>query len=305
LLLLVFSFMAPPKIRAQCCSGGSPTGVGAYAGMLPEKTLRISTFVRYMRSQDYYSKDVRLDNPIVVLKSDFIYQGLSISYGITRSWALELDMGYYYLKDQTYINNYYLSSRGLSNGSLSVKRMLYHSDSRGWDLSAGLGVKFPFRLEPMYKDNVRLPVDLQPSSQAFGINALFFLKKKLIPYRLSVYWVNRYEHNFRNRDLYRFGNKLRSSVMLEAYWTRALSSIFQLRFDYTAYDYDFRRDERYPHSGSAILFLSPSVSFQAGKFWSLALAGELPLYRYYKGSQLSSKYSFALSLTKDLNINRK
>ncbi len=293
------------EVQAQCCSAGSPAGVGAYAGLVAQRTLRVTTFGRYTHSAHYYQGDSRIDRPLVVKNSNFIFQGVNVSYGLIKGLALDLDLGYFYLKDQSFENGYYLKGYGLSNGVFMLKKNLLHIDTSGFDLSAGLGMKFPFRLHPMFVDNVELPVDLQPSTQAFGITAQLFLKKNLIPYRLSLYFINRYEYNFKNQDLYRFGDRLRSSLVLEANLTRRLGTMLQTRFEYAGYDYDFRQGDVFHHSGSYLIFISPLIVYSIASLWHVSLSADLPVYKYYNGTQLANQYSFALNLTRDFSFKKR
>jgi hypothetical protein len=303
IILLAGSFTN--KVIAQCCSAGSPAGVGTYAGMVSKKSLRITTFARFTNSSGYYTHDVPLENPVVVKNSNFVFQGLSIAYGLIKGLSLDLDLGYFYLKDQTYVNDSYLKGYGFSNGVFMVKKSIFHSDTARVDLSGGVGLKFPFTTKPLYIDNVRLPIDLQPSTQAFGIAAQLFLKKNLIPYRLSLYFVNRYEYNFRNEDSYRFGDRLRTSLILEANITRQFSTMFQTRFEYGGYDFDFRQNHIFDHSGSYIIYISPLVVYSIASLWHISLSADIPVYKYYNGTQLANKYSIALNLTRDFALSKK
>lgn len=297
--------MHPHSASAQCCSAGSPAGVGTYAGLVGPKTLRLTTFGRYTHSAGYYKGDARLDYPLVVKNSDFIFQGLSIAYGLVKGLSLDLDLGYFYLKDQSFVNGYYMKGYGLSNGVFMLKKNIVHRDTTGFDLSAGVGLKFPFSLNPLYVDNVKLPIDLQPSTQAFGISAQLFLKKNLIPFRLSMYFINRYEYNFKNRDMYRFGDRIRSSLVLEANLTRKLGTMLQARFEYAGYDYDFRQMGVFHHSGSYIIFVSPLIVYSIASKWHLSASADLPVYKFYNGTQLANQYSFAVNLTRDFSLGKK
>lgn len=305
LAVFIVAFCFSLKANSQCCSAGSPVGVGTYAGLVAKSNLRITTFGRYTHSADYFSGDSRLENPLLVRQSNFVYQGLNLSYGIIKGLAAEIDIGYFYLKDQTLINDYYMKGYGLSNGTFMLKAGIFKSDSARLEISGGIGLKFPFSAKSLYIDNVRLPIDLQPSTHAFGVAGQLFLRKVLIPYRMSLYFINRYEYNFKNADEYRFGDRFRSSLVLEGNISRKFGAMFQARFEYGGYDYDFNQNKRFEHSGSIIVFASPLILYSIAQTWHLSLSADFPVYKYYNGAQLGNKYSIALNLTKDFSLSKK
>ena len=306
LLISALLLLTTQQTKAQCCSAGSPIGVGTYAGMVAKNTLRVTTFGRFSHSAGYYKNDSHLDNPVLVKQSNFVFQGLNLSYGIFKGFAADLDLGYFYLKDQTYINNAgYAKGYGISNGILMLKAGIYHSDSLGLEISGGAGLKFPFSGKPLYVNHVKVNIDLQPSTQAFGVVGQLFMRKVLTPRKMAIYFINRYEYNFKNPDEYRFGSKFRSSLVLERNFTLKFGAMLQFRYEYGTHDYNFRVDKSFENSGSSIVFISPLILYSIGCKWHVSVSADIPVYKYYNGVQLANQYSFALNLTRDFSLMKK
>ncbi len=295
-LFFVFLFSGEHAF-SQCCSAGSPIGVGTYAGLVAKNNLRVNTFSRYTFSRDYYEGTEKLPNPILVDKSEFLFQGVMLSYGIIKRTAIDAEFGYFYKKSQKYINGASLESNGLSNGVVMLKYGILHSDSARMDISLGAGIKYPFAREPMYVNHVKLPIDIQPSTNAVGYAAQLFMKKVMTPFKSSFYLVSRYEYNEPNQDEYRYGQRLRTSLIYEYSFTRKFVAMMQARFEYSGKD--INKDKEFSHSGSKILFVSPLVLYSINCKWHLSLTGDIPVYKYYNGTQLGNKFSVAVNLTRD------
>jgi hypothetical protein len=39
--------------------------------------------------------------------------------------------------------------------------------------------------------------------------------------------------------------------------------------------------------------------------WNFTVSYDIPVYKYYNGKQMTPKYSFAVSLTRDFNLGKK
>jgi hypothetical protein len=295
----------PNKLPAQCCSAGLPSGVGTYAGMVSKKTLRITTFGRFTHSKDYYRGDIKLDRPILVKQSNFLFQGISVSYGILKGVAVDLEAGYFYIKDQTLINDYYQKGYGFSNGILMLKTNIFKSDSLGIELSIGGGLKFPFSKEALYVNHVRLNSDLQPSTNAFGYAGQLFFRKRIAGQRMNLYVINRYEYNVKNTYQYRFGSRFRSSVIWEYSILRNFGIMMQARYELSTHDYDYRINKQFENSGSSVFFLSPLIFYSIASTWHISGTVDIPVYRVHNGTQLSNNYSLALNLTKDIPLAKR
>lgn len=303
LFFVLFFFLLFNNSFSQCCSAGSPVGVGTYAGLVAQKTLRVNTFFRYTFSKDYYEGSKKLETPILISESDFVFQGMLLSYGVFKKAAVDAEFGYFYRKSQNYINGTSLSGSGLSNGVALFKYGIFHSDSLGLDISLGAGIKYPFTKEVKYVDNVKLPIDIQPSTNAFGYAAQLFVRKTIKPYKSALYLVSRAEINDTNKLGYKFGSRIRTSLIYEHNFTAKIAMMLQLRHEQVAMD--INKGKEFTHSGSKLIFISPLFLYSVGCKWHTSISADIPVYKYYNGAQLGNKFSLALTLTRDFSIKKR
>ena len=184
-LILFFTvFLSVQNSYGQCCSAGSPLGASTYGGIVGKNSLRLSTYLRYSKSDDYYEGTKKDPDYGLLSYADFLYQGLTIGYGLTKKLNIEAELGYFYYKTQYYIKEpdfpqTIIKSSGLSNGIISAKYAIYKSKSKSLEFTLGGGLKFPFSIKPKYDDdNAILPEDVQPSTRAFGWMAQLVIQKE-------------------------------------------------------------------------------------------------------------------------------
>jgi len=54
-----------------------------------------------------------------------------------------------------------------------------------------------------------------------------------------------------------------------------------------------------------LLTASPTLSYSIAGKWNITALCDIPFYKNYNGTQMTPKYSFALSLSRDFNLARK
>jgi hypothetical protein len=292
------------KSYGQCCSAGSPLGSSTYGGIVGKNTIRMSTFIRYSQSDDYYSGTEKEPNYGLISYNDFLFQGLIMAYGLTKKLNIETELGYFYhktqyfktdpLTPQTILNGY-----GLSNGIISMKYALFKNISKGLELTIGAGMKFPFTKTPQYdENNALLPEDIQPSTCAFGWMAQMMFQKEFKPQRITMFLHSRYEKNYTSDIGYKYGDKLRVSYIASKRIQKQFGAIFQVRYEYIAQDEN--NGALQMNTGANLISVSPQVLYSLKNKWNFILAGELPVYKNYKGTQMSNNYAVSLSLNYDL-----
>lgn len=303
---LFLSFIAYSSGFAQCCSSGSPADASAFAGLSGKNNLRSTVFYRYQFSDNYYEGKVKYTGPSLLLNSTYQYTGIMAAYGLSKLITLEYEMGYFIEKSQRFNikpDPVELSGTGLSHGMISCKYGLYLNKGSNIECTIGAGLKFPFRFNPQYVDNVMLPRDIQPSTGAFGLAPQLYLSKGLPAIGLRICSVSKFELNAVNKDQYRYGNFLMTSIFVSKKILPDLFGLLQLRCDMRGKDIE--DGESVVNTGNTITYLSPQVNYIIKGNWYLALMGYVPVYRNYSGRQLSPAYSMAISLTHDINCCKK
>jgi hypothetical protein len=283
---------------------GSPAGASTFVGVLAKNHLRFIAFYRHNYLDTYYEGNKPSEIPTLLKKSYFNYTGLTLSYGITKRLTAEADLGYFINKTQVYdlAEDNIVKGYGLSNGNLTFKYGAHIKPQKQIELTFGLGLKFPFSGKPLYVNGSRLVIDLQPSSNAFGLSGHLIFSKDFPGISMRLLSVNKYEYNFANPDHYRFGSSITNSVFLSKKIVKNLFGVLQLRNEYRFMDYTTRSESS---TGGEVMILSAQISYSLFSKWHIAGLFDYPFYKNYNGRQLTSMYSFAFSLTRDLNLNKK
>jgi hypothetical protein len=301
LSLLLFLFFN--QSFSQCCSMGSPAGASTYVGVLAKNHMRFIAFYRYNYLDTYYEGNKPSEMVTSLKKSFFNFAGLTMSYGITKRLTVDADLGYFINKTQVYAGaDYRPRGYGLSNGSLTFKYGAYIKPQKQMELTVGLGFKFPFSGKPLYIDNSLLVIDLQPSSNAFGLSGHLIFSKDFPEVTMRLMSVNKYEYNFASSRHYQFGSSITNAVFLSKKIVKNLFGVLQVRNEFRFKDYTTKPEGS---TGGEVMILSAQVSYSLFGKWHIAGLFDYPFYKNYNGRQLTPKYSFAFSLTRDLNFNKK
>jgi len=305
-LILLFLFIVSyQNIFAQCCSSGSPAGASTFVGLLNKKDIRVIAFYRSSFSNTYYKGATKVTDYNILKNSSFNYSGLTIGYGISKRFTAEYEMGYFISKIQRYDlkPEYVLKGFGLSNGSVSIKYGAYVKPAKNIELTIGAGLKFPFRMEQQYVDNVLLPRDIQPSTGAFGLTTQLFFNKGFPDITLRIFTLNKFEINGTNRDDCKYGNLFMNSIFVSKKIAMNFFGVVQFRSENRQKDIEDGATK--DNTGNEIIFISPQLSYSIAGQWHLAAMTDIPVYKNYIGKQLTPKYSFAVSLTRDFNCCKK
>lgn len=283
-------------------------GASSYGGVVGKNSLRLSTFVRYSESDDYFTGEKKEANYGLLDYNDFLFQGLTVAYGITKKLNVEAELGYFYHKTQYYKTEplqpqIILKGSGMSNGIISAKYALYKSISKGLELTVGAGLKFPFSTKPQYVDNALLPEDIQPSTSAFGWMSQLVMQKEFKPQKITIFLYNRYEQNTINDNNYKYGDRYRVSLIASKKIKKNYGAIIQTRYEYIGQD--ISNGAKQINTGANLIFVSPQFLYSLKSKWNFILGVDLPVYKNYKGTQMSNNYAVSLSLTRDLNLNKK
>ena len=294
---------------AQCFgSPGNPVAGSANLGVLVKKTFRTIAFYKHADLASYRRGDVK--TPYQYIKSaNYNYTGFNLGYGLTDKISLDSDIGYYINKTQHYaIADFSHNGYGLSNASVGAKYNFYLDNFKKVEYTAGLSAKLPLKLEPLIIDGVVLPIDVQPSTGNFGLIAQSFFVKQFPEKSVRFIVINRYEKNFNeNRQGYTFGDAFLSSVFVSKHlwlsWTSAfkdVTAILQVRHEYRDRNKNF--GNTVVNSGSNLVYVSPQINYNLKELWNISVIVDIPCYQYFNGLQLSNKWAYSLSITRDFGF---
>ncbi|MEI7664408.1 MAG: hypothetical protein WCK34_19525 [Bacteroidota bacterium] len=318
LLICTGFFFTLCDANAQCCSTGSPVGASVYVGVLGKNYLRAITYYRHSFSDTYYEGSHRTADNIALANSSYNFAGLAIAYGITKRLTIEADAGYYFDKTQNFLNPAIPKKQGfgMSNGSVTLKYGALIKPASQVEITAGAGFRYPFTTHPQYIDGTLVTADLRPSTNAFGASAMLFLNKGFPSITLRLFTISRYDYNFRSKNDYfqhtdyKYGNILLNSIFVSKKIIKYFFGILQVRYEWKTNDQDFASisyEENYKveNSGFNLITVSPQLSYSIVGKWNLTVLCDIPVYKFYNGKQMTPKYSFAVSLTRDFNLGKK
>jgi hypothetical protein len=311
-LFFLISLISAETTFSQCCSTGSPVGASVYVGVLNRNSLRVTGYYRYNYSDTYFQGSGKSNENTALKYARYNFSGISFGYGLTKRITVEADFGYFFNKTQQFndmisqvdsLNNGKVKGYGLSNGGITVKYAAYVNPAQQVEITFGAGFRYPFTAKSQEIDGVQLNRDVQPSTNAFGASGMFFLNKGFPAITLRLFSINRYDYNLEGKDGYKYGNTLLNSFFVSKKIVKYFFGILQIRNEWKTNDSD--NGDKVVNSGFILLTLSPTLSYSIAGKWNLTLLCDIPLYKHFNGKQMTPKYSFAISLSRDFNFARK
>lgn len=270
---------------AQCCSAGNPLGSDLDFSNKGKNSLSAGLTYRYSLSGDVYQGSKKVDIGFVE-KSDFNYTEFTINYALTTKLSVRGDIGYFFNKTEYYNNGFDpAKANGLGDLSLLVNYQLLQRSKIG-TLAIGIGTKLPVGVFDQEVDNVKLPINVQPSSGSYkGSFQVFHLKSLNV--RTSVFslasveiaaWINSRNFTWRYGNAYLFNAGISYKPLPKLNTSLAARAEFRGR--------SYRDDEiKVESSGSKIVYINPAVNWKASNKISINAGALLPVYRYMNGIQ--------------------
>ncbi len=312
IFIIILFFLNIILANAQCpCSMGAavggltPIGGTVNVGVLREGFIRATFLYNYGYGEEYFHNDIRIE------KKDFTtekiihskeyrnhFLGFLFSYGLTNKLTIESELGYFPQKFQTiseYSSSYFdVLSRGFSHFVLSGKYNVFYDLGSDIEFTAGAGLMMPLDFA---KDT--LPYNLYSSNGNYAVVLQSFLHKGFKRENLHLMLYNKFIGNFAYTREYKQGNSLQNSLFLAQGFSRNISGILELRHEY--YSRDKYQNEIIHDSGANIISISPQVYLVFDEL-NISFYMAIPLYRYYFGEQLATKYNIGANITYQMKI---
>ncbi len=305
-LVLLGALLIHGFANAQCCSMGNPI-----VGMSPaaenfKGRLSLNLYYKQGFNETYFRNNVKLVNYGIYNYSGYDFAGLSISYGVNSRLLIEHETGYYPRKEVNFADPD-LEARakdgyGLSNGLVSFRYSIIQPNDKKAGIMLGAGLKYPFKTEKLSLANVELPMELQPSTNAWGLIGQFFITKETA-FRQTFSFAHRSEINFSNKYNYKYGSLHTTAFTMSGKIYRGFYSAVTLRNEFKLSD-DTKTGARLASQGSNVVILNPKIEYKLPGEFGLYVFGDLPVYKYYFGEQISMQYAFGIGLTKALQLKK-
>ncbi len=291
---------------AQCLSSANPVGGSENLLVLEKRSVRLISFYRFNYGDQYFEGSECSDFDLIS-NANYNFVGSIIGYGLLNKLTLEAELGYYINKTYNYnlVPEYSLRGNGFSSGLFSLKYGLIKNNNKRFFISSGLGAKIPFSTKPVSRDGVELPVELQPTVGAYGaVFQLFMVKEQ--PLTGSRYFLTcRVDVNSENKRDYKLGTSVFSSLFYSRHlmfpWLKGdWTMILQLRNEIRQKD---RSSNVWIEStGSNLFYLSPQLNLFIKEKLNVSMMVDIPVYRYFNGTQIAMKYGVSLNLSGDFSL---
>lgn len=217
------------------------------------------------------------------------------SYGITHYTSIDVALNY----NIKLLDNYGFKSKGygFSNLSAGIRHVLYETETSDFIVNAGSGFRIPMM---KFQDIEKYPIATQPSNGAFGFYCFGLIQKSLPRYALNFLLFARGDFSFKNSIDYFFGPSITSSIFVSRRFTGNFITVGELR--YSLLFQDKYQDTIYPNSGANLFMFVPRITYIFSNI-SISPFVEIPIYQYFKGEQIASKFSFGINFNYVLNLS--
>lgn len=297
----------PFLLKAQCLSSVNPVGGTDNLLVLEKNSLRVISFYKYGQGNQYYEGTGRSDFDLIS-KAYYNYFSVIVGYGLNPKLTLEMETGYFLNKTQNYnltpANS--LTGSGLSNAVIMAKHSIFTEPVNRIYITGALGVKIPFSRELQWSpNNVKLPVEVQPTLGAYGAVFSTSFVKESSGTGMRYFLTNRIEAHAPNKEDYKPGTSVYTSLYISKHlmqhWLKDnWTAILQIRNEVRGYDkIESRKKES---SGSTLFFIAPQLNYVFKEEWYFSAMTDIPVYQYFKGTQLGAGIGFSLIVSKTFRL---
>jgi len=305
--IIVLLLLLTKLASGQCCSAGNPVGGDGSNEGAAKNDLLIFTSYKHSLSEDYFHYDRKAEVPYVQ-KSYYDYTNVSLTYGIFPKFSLHTDLGYFIDKTQELKidnENEVIRSQGLGDLSFNIRLTAVKTVKPISQVVFSAGVRLPVGVFDEEKNGITIPMSLQPSSGALKYNASLFYFRKHPGHLLGFTGFAFFEMSQTIRKgylIYRYGNYFQFSVAGTYALAKNVSFIANAKLELRGKD---RRESEIvvESSGSRVVIFNPQLIIDLKRMWGLVLMGDIPVYKYVNGYQLTNKFSFQVGIRKNISFS--
>jgi hypothetical protein len=258
---------------------------------------------RYSHSEKFYHNDSPYRDLPFSQTATVNFTELQIAYGVTNWLTITGDLGYFFNKTLHTEGQEPMTGYGIGDAGLYLKFNALNIPKARFTLSPTLGMKFPVGVFDQETDNVQLPISVQPSSGSFKYIANLFISKGIAP-KVSLAGFVSYEYSQlieSDNFYYQYGQQWIAALYANYKISKRWGLDLQFRNEYRAKSTRENR-EIVESTGYNLVCFTPQVTFNFTHEWFLAAFGDIPVYKYYNGIQMSFGYALSLRLTKKIDF---
>jgi hypothetical protein len=298
-ILIIQSFAV---VYGQYLAAGNPQLNMAEPSVLSDKELAFSLTYFHGYANKYFYED-HVFNNLKTIKSAYTnYAVFKSAYGFTPKLSASVELGYFFNKTINYQDSSQ-NGHGLGDAAVYMRYRLIYSKNAKFIMLPFVGIKLPIGFFDQKSAILNLPIEVQPASGNFKYMTGIYMSK-VINDKLSVASLCSYEYaqlidseNF----YYKYGDQWMLSFLANYKFSERLSSDLQFRFE-TKDKSHLALSKIIESSGYKILLVCPQITYDFINNWQISVYTQLPLYRYYNGTQLSSCFSVSVRILKKLDL---
>jgi Putative MetA-pathway of phenol degradation len=229
--------------------------------------------------------------PYFVRSGVFDHLRLAVDLAISDRLTGHLETGMFLRKQQRFVEGIYpdrLGTGGLGDTTFGLTMRLLRDLGRGLDAAVNVGFKIPVGNHRTRREGAILPLDVQPTSGAFGGAIGVFGSKSYPLKRVTLFGVTRVEFGTRNPEGYQSGRLVATAFFLSKNVSPVLDLTIQIRAERRARDR--RPSGRVPTSGSQKVFLAPMTILHFGLRNAVSIQADIPVLQYYRREQLATSW---------------
>ncbi|MBK7381613.1 MAG: hypothetical protein IPJ03_21985 [Ignavibacteriales bacterium] len=297
-LIFFAAYLTAEVFPQACCSAGTPILGSLETSTTQKNSLQLSFSYDFNLLQSVYEGSIKLDDN---LRERITHSSLfEFSYGFTDKFTFtSLFTFANQRRTVTSISGSknLISSFGVGDAVVLFKYELISQTLLDQNqLAVGVGPKIPLGQSDKTANGILLPADIQPGSGSWDIIFWAFYSHGFMPsiplnfFVTSSYKINSENKRFANSEAgYKFGNEFVSTIGVGYRTDLFFDASLSFRFRTTTNDkFD---NENVPNTGGYWLYLIPGINMKIIDQLTLRLAAQVPLYRYLKGTQLTTTYS--------------
>lgn len=296
-------FMFTTEVVSQaCCSAGAPILGSLETSTAGKNNLQLSLSYDFNNLQTVLEGSQKIDDDTRQRLSNSLL--LETTYGIFDRFSVTGLITY--INQQRIINSSIgeensLSSSGFGDALLLIKyEVISQTIVDQTQLAFGAGPKIPTGASDVTQNGILLPADMQPGSGSWDFVLWGYFSDGYMPdlplniYAIVSYKINSSNDRFNNSEAgYKFGNEFVSSIGA-GFRTDSIFD-YSLAFRLRTTSVDQFDNEDVPNTGGVWIYAVPGLNVKISDNLTGRVSGQIPLYRYLEGTQLTTSYSVTAS----------
>lgn len=301
LLSFILIFTISSQTFAQCCSAGNPSANGSTLGVA-KNHLTVSTSFLHGYSSQFFQGTKLSDENYKSVQLDFNL--FKMVYGLSDKVQLSAELGYFPTKKVILASSdMEQKAFGIGDAVVGMQYHLYSNKYKMFDIAPSVRVTLPVGVFDQVVNNVKLPIDLQPSSGGFKLNTSVWMNKRFFgsKFTLSSFLSAEFSQRINtDRTDYKYGDLYNASIKTTHQTNSNLSTGLSVQFQHRKKAINYSNILH--ATGGNFINLIPSIAYTLNNNLSAFSMISLPIYRNVNDLQLTNNYTVSIGISKGFNL---